>query len=114
MRRPYRGWLILLAVIAWLVNGLSLSLLPTNITFAQTGDPVLVGAGDIASCGSTGDEATVALLDSIPGTVFTLGDNAYPSGTDTDFNDCYHPTWGRHKARTYPRFGRHCTSTALR
>ena len=31
----------------------------------------LVGAGDIASCSSTGDEATALLLDGIPGTVFT-------------------------------------------
>src|SRR5262245_25014848 len=34
-------------------------------------DPVLVGAGDIASCKSGGDEATANLLDGIPGTVFT-------------------------------------------
>ena len=40
-------------------------------------DPVLVGAGDIASCGRTGDEATAGLLDGIDGTVATLGDNVY-------------------------------------
>jgi hypothetical protein len=34
--------------------------------------------------------------------VYTLGDNAYPNGSDADFNNCYHPTWGRHKARTRP------------
>ncbi len=34
-----------------------------------TADPVLVGAGDIASCTRTGDEATANLLDTIPGTV---------------------------------------------
>src|SRR5687767_10277712 len=47
---------------------------------AQTGDPVLVGAGDISSCSRTEDEATARLLDSIPGTVVTLGDNVYPDG----------------------------------
>src|SRR5262249_42252034 len=47
-----------------------------------TGD-VFVGAGDIASCTSSGDEATALLLDTIPGTVFTLGDNAYPNGSST-------------------------------
>jgi hypothetical protein len=47
-------------------------------------DPVLVGAGDIASCGSSGDEATASLLDGISGTVFTAGDNAYPNGSATD------------------------------
>src|SRR5262249_46657885 len=40
---------------------------------------VLVGAGDIASCADlSGAEATARLIDSIPGTVFTLGDHAYP------------------------------------
>ena len=43
-------------------------------------DPVLVGAGDIADCGTDGDEATAALLDGIAGTVFTAGDNAYERG----------------------------------
>jgi Calcineurin-like phosphoesterase len=71
------------------------------------GDPVLVGAGDIADCSSTGDEATANLLDSIAGTVFTAGDNAYDSGTTAEFDNCYHPSWGRHKARTRPSAGNH-------
>lgn len=66
---------------------------------------VLVGAGDIASCANDNDEATAQLLDEIPGTVFTLGDNAYDSGTDANYADCYDPTWGRHKARTRPAVG---------
>jgi len=70
-------------------------------------DPVLVGAGDIADCTSTDDEATAALLDGIPGTVITLGDNAYESGTDAEFANCYDPSWGRHKARTRPSVGNH-------
>jgi hypothetical protein len=69
--------------------------------------PVLVGAGDIAGCNNPGDEATAALLDGIPGTVFTLGDNVYPSGTLAYFNACYEPSWGRHKARTRPVAGNH-------
>src|SRR2546422_6164773 len=40
----------------------------------------LGGAGDIASCTKTGDEATAKLLDSIPRTVFTAGDKAPPPG----------------------------------
>ena len=68
---------------------------------------VLVGAGDIADCGATGDEATAALLDNISGTVFTAGDNAYPDGSTADFNNCYEPSWGRHKARTRPAPGNH-------
>jgi len=68
---------------------------------------VLVGAGDIAGCSSNGDEATAALLDNIQGTVFTAGDNAYPDGAESDFNDCYDPSWGRHKGRTRPSPGNH-------
>ena len=71
-----------------------------------TGDPVLVGAGDMASSGSN-DSRTAALLDTIPGTVFTAGDNVYPDGTATQFNTYYHPTWGRHRARTRPAPGNH-------
>ncbi len=68
---------------------------------------VLVGAGDIADCSYEEDEETAKLLDNIAGRVFTLGDNVYPDGTDGQFSDCYHPTWGRHKARTRPVPGNH-------
>jgi hypothetical protein len=71
-------------------------------------DPILVGAGDIASCEDlSGAEATAKLLDSIPGVVFTAGDNAYESGTADEFRNCYQPTWGRHKDRTRPAVGNH-------
>jgi hypothetical protein len=68
---------------------------------------VFVGAGDIADCSSSGDEATAALLDSIAGTVFTTGDNAYDDGTNSNFSQCYESSWGRHKARTRPSPGNH-------
>lgn len=68
---------------------------------------VLVGAGDIASCSSEGDEATAAVLDTIGGIVFTTGDNAYGDGTPKEFAECYHPSWGRHRDRTYPAPGNH-------
>ena len=58
-------------------------------------------------CGSTGAESTAKLLDGIGGTVFTLGDNAYFSGTAREYRDCYDPTWGRHKSRTRPVPGNH-------
>ena len=73
---------------------------------------VLVGAGDIADCETKWDSVTADLLDSIPGTVFTLGDNAYPNGSSTDYKNCYGPTWGRHKARTRPVPGNHEYFTA--
>jgi hypothetical protein len=75
---------------------------------AAASDPVLVGAGDIADCADlSGAEATAKLLDKIPGTVFTVGDNVYPNGTAQEFRDCYGPTWGRHKSRTRPSTGNH-------
>jgi hypothetical protein len=69
----------------------------------------LVGAGDIASCGSDGDSVTAKLLEGIEGTVFTLGDDAYDNGTAREFRDCYGPTWGRDsiKSRTRPVPGNH-------
>jgi len=84
---------------------------PSSTTSPPPGDPVFVGAGDIANSGS-GDTATAALLDAIPGTVYTLGDNAYDSGTTTEFANYYDPTWGRHKARTKPSPGNHDYNTA--
>jgi hypothetical protein len=68
---------------------------------------VLVGAGDIGACDLPGARGTGALLDGIPGTVFTAGDNAYPNGTTGQFASCYDPFWGRHKARTRPTPGNH-------
>jgi len=76
---------------------------------------VLVGAGDIANCeinGGAGARATAALLDRIAGTVFTVGDHAYPTGAAAQFRDCYDPSWGRHRARTRPAPGNHDYLTA--
>jgi hypothetical protein len=73
---------------------------------------VLVGAGDIASCSSSGDEATANLLVGISGTVFTLGDNAYSNGSTFDYTNCYAPSWGKVKARTMPTPGNHEYQTA--
>jgi len=72
---------------------------------------VFVGAGDIADCGApdrgASAEATAKLLDRIPGAVFTTGDNVYFNATTADFQNCYDPRWGRHKARTFPAPGNH-------
>ena len=89
-----------------------------TLSSAQTASPpssqsaddgvVLVGAGDIANCDMLGGaRATAALLDAIPGTVFTTGDHAYQTGSAKDFANCYEPTWGRHKKRTRPAIGNH-------
>jgi hypothetical protein len=39
--------------------------------------------------------------------VLLLGDNVYQRGTDAEYRDCYDPTWGRFKKRTYPAPGNH-------
>ncbi|HJS42219.1 MAG TPA: Ig-like domain-containing protein [Gemmatimonadales bacterium] len=86
------------------VNGLVAT---TAVTVApRPSSVVFVGAGDIATSGG-GDESTAKLLDGISGTVFTLGDNAYPNGSATEYSSYYGPTWGRHKARTRPVPGNH-------
>src|SRR6266542_4087109 len=74
---------------------------------ATPAEAVLLAAGDIASCSSSGDEATARLLDELPGTVATLGDAAYPNGSAANFRACYGPGWGRHSARTRPAPGNH-------
>ena len=77
-----------------------------------SGSEVLIGAGDIAVCGSTNGDATSNILVNTSGTVFTLGDNAYPSGSTTDYANCYDPSWGRVKSRTKPTPGNHEYQTA--
>lgn len=76
-------------------------------TVARTADPVLLAAGDIASCDSAGDEATAVLLEGGSATVATLGDNVYDRGTDREYDECYDPSWGRAKSRTKPSAGNH-------
>lgn len=80
----------------------------THQNAAPSSDPVLIGAGDIASCDDlTGAEATAKIIEKISGTVFAVGDLAYPDGSDEQFAKCYGPTWGRFKDRTRPAPGNH-------
>jgi hypothetical protein len=83
---------------------------PTTFTIRASearGGRTILAAGDIADCGSSGDDQTAALLDRLAGLIVTLGDHAYDWGTARDFADCYAPTWGRHRARTRPAIGGH-------
>lgn len=88
-----------------------LAILPPNQQIASN-DPVLVGAGDIARCNVSGDEATAALVKNISGTVIAIGDTAYDSGTSTQFTNCYNPSWGAFKSRTRPAVGNHEYNTS--
>ncbi len=71
----------------------------------------VLAVGDIASCESGGDEITARLVERMPGTVLTLGDNAYTDGKPEEFAGCYTPSWGRHKGRTRPSPGNHDYNT---
>jgi hypothetical protein len=71
---------------------------------------VFVGAGDIAIA-SGHDDATARLIDSIPGDVFTLGDDAYPNGSLDDFK-VFDRTWGRFIGFLHPAPGNHEYVTA--
>jgi 3',5'-cyclic AMP phosphodiesterase CpdA len=67
--------------------------------------PTLIAAGDIASCRSSGDEATAVLVARTPGTVALLGDAVYERGTSAELRDCY--SWRRFRARTRAALGNH-------
>ena len=76
------------------------------------GDSIVVlAAGDIADCRTRGDESTAALLDTLPGMILALGDNAYVNGSESEYRNCYAPTWGRHRDRTWPAPGNHDYNT---
>ena len=70
---------------------------------ALAGASVLIGAGDIAVCGTSYDERTAAIVDSIAredsaanvtNAVFTVGDHVYPNGAMANWNACWRPSWG--------------------
>ena len=65
----------------------------------------LVAAGDVASCRSSGDEATARLVAATPGTVAVLGDAVYERGTAAEFRDCY--SWRAFRGRTRAALGNH-------
>ena len=71
----------------------------------------LVGASNIASCSWDSDELTAQVLDGIVAqdpntTVFNAGDVSYDgASTASELANCYGPSWGRHKARTYVALG---------
>lgn len=87
---------------------------PSPSPQSESGDPVLIGAGDIADCLSNGDEETAQLVDNLlknlntrQFALFTAGDNVYVDGTAEEFGRCYEPSWGRFKSLTRPSPGNH-------
>jgi calcineurin-like phosphoesterase family protein len=107
--RRYVGSLIVLLVVLLVVACPP----PVNLTpppaaspapvVALSGASVMIGVGDIASCSQKLSLGTARLVDSVlradsiakvDNAVFTLGDNAYNSGTTAEFNECFAPSWG--------------------
>lgn len=84
-----------------------------TVSVAASGTPqVFIGAGDIGECGKVHSSKTAAVIEATPGTVFTLGDNAYPTATLSDFENtsgigCWANTWGKFKKRIHPTPGNH-------
>ena len=91
----------------------------TQVRAAMLGDKgvTVYAAGDIADCknrssAASGAAKTAALIEAglardKNAIVLTLGDTTYPLGLPIEFENCYQPTWGRFKQRTYPAPGNH-------
>jgi hypothetical protein len=112
---------LFVALVALAVAAQVLSARPA---LAETPPVTLLAAGDIAYCKATwpeqlfrlmggkkkfkrGASRTARLLDRLDGTIVVLGDLAYRDGSAEQFQNCYDPTWGRHKDRTFPVPGNH-------
>ena len=82
---------------------------PTQTPGPSSGDPVLVGAGDICVTSIIGNAtATAKLIEGRPTAgVFTLGDNSNETGTASQYTSCYAKTWGAFLSRTHATIGNH-------
>lgn len=93
---------------------------------ADAGASVLIGVGDIARCGWEGDEVTARLVDSVlradsvagvEDAVFTVGDHAYPNGSEAEFQNCFGASWGDSSKRIMrkirPAIGNHENNTGF-
>lgn len=90
-----------------------------SVRAALSSEPgvAVYAAGDIADCKNYRPEDSAAartaaligtqLAHDKDGVVLALGDSTYPVGLPSEFTNCYEPTWGRFKARTYPAPGNH-------
>jgi calcineurin-like phosphoesterase family protein len=108
-----RRWTVVAAALAVACSLLVLShaAVPAR---ADTADPVLYAAGDVAQCDAAGDEATAGLIQpalaaNAQASVAMLGDGAYPTGALQWYQQCYgSPSgWGQFKPRTHPATGNH-------
>jgi len=90
------------------VSVITIAVLPGGARVVQAQDVVLVGAGDIAACDwLEGAQLTANLIDSIPGLVFTAGDNSQDVGSKESYEKCFGATWGRFRDRLRVAMGNH-------
>ncbi|MEP7018794.1 MAG: metallophosphoesterase, partial [Actinomycetota bacterium] len=72
---------------------------------------VIMASGDIAEGGATSQADAMSTGNLVraanPNFVMTIGDEAYPLGSPSDFANKYQPTWGSFKAITRPAPGNH-------
>jgi 3',5'-cyclic AMP phosphodiesterase CpdA len=107
MRRPpLRAAAALLAAVS--VNAAAADL-DKGITVYAAGDIARCAGRDPAYSGAADTAGTVAagLAQDREAVVLALGDLTYPRGARKEFTDCYAPTWGRFKDRTWPAPGNH-------
>jgi acid phosphatase type 7 len=80
----------------------------TPVPTLSASDAMLLAAGDIARCGANGSAATAKIINQYPNAAVALmGDNAYESGSATEYATCYDPVWGSFIDRTHPAPGNH-------
>jgi len=92
-------------------------LLAASAPLAAAEAYTVYAAGDIARCKHpdprwSGAAATADLLEPLlradpHSAVLSLGDHTYPRGAASEFANCYAPTWGRFRDRTWPTPGNH-------
>lgn len=113
-----RNWIRMIAVglvvLAAACGGKDTTAVPPDTTVTPPPPPppatavTLVAAGNISKCTNQNDEITAQIIDTMTtATVLVVGNAANPGGLPGDYTNCYDPTWGRFKARTYGVIGNH-------
>jgi hypothetical protein len=103
------GGLLLAAAAPLAAASAASDLSSSGITVYTAGDIARCAYSDAAWSGAADTARTVAAgLAADPGAVvLTLGDHTYPRGRAKEFADCYGPTWGKFRDRTWPSPGNH-------
>lgn len=67
----------------------------------------LIAVGDMADCTVRTDRKVANLAEGMRGKIATLGDNAYPDGSEANFSQCFDPLWDTMTRRMFPSVGNH-------